>query len=63
MTINIADKITEYQIDTLQNHPANMALDHMTICGFFSTDSQFAAHAKKLRDRADALEKCGAVAY
>lgn len=44
------EMIKKYRIVELQNHEANITQDHMTICGFFTTEEEFAAHADKLRD-------------
>lgn len=48
-----AEKIKCFEIDKLQNHPANINRDHMTICAFFQDDAQWAAHRNKLRAAAD----------
>lgn len=47
--MTIAQKIAEYGIDKLQNHPANTNQDHMTICAFFRDDAQWVAHRDKLQ--------------
>ena len=47
--MTIAQKIAEYGIDKLQNHPANINQDHMTICAFFRDDAQWVAHRDKLQ--------------
>lgn len=36
----------------LQNHPANINQDHMTICGFFTTAKEFQDHIQWLSEKA-----------
>ena len=42
--------LTKYNLVELQNHPANISQDHLTICGFFETEEAFRIHAKHLKD-------------
>ena len=51
--MTIAQKIAYYGIDKLQNHPANIKQDHMTICAFFRGDAQWLAHRDKLQAAID----------
>lgn len=51
--MTIAQKIAQYGIANLQNHPANINQDHMTICAFFRDDAQWVAHRDKLQVAAD----------
>ena len=45
-----ASKRAEYtkKIGSLNNHPANLNQDHLTITGFFTTETEFLAHIAKL---------------
>lgn len=51
-----SEMVRKYRLDALQNHRANVGHDHLTICGCFTTEAQFAAHAEKLRERIAAFE-------
>lgn len=51
--MSIAEKIKHFEIGELQNHPANINRDHMTICAFFQDDAQWVAHRDKLRAAID----------
>lgn len=51
--MTIAEKIKFFEIDKLQNHPANINRDHMTICAFFQDDAEWIAHRDKLRAATD----------
>ena len=42
------EMITKFDLIKLQNNPANIQQDHLTICGFFQTEEDFANHAERL---------------
>ena len=48
--------VAHYNISKLQNHPANITQDHLTICAYFARETQFAAHADSLQKKADAFD-------
>lgn len=48
---HLCEMIDKYGIRELQNHPANLTQDHMTACGFFRSEAEFARHAEYLRGR------------
>jgi hypothetical protein len=52
--MNINEEIKRHDLITLQNHPANINQDHLTICAFFTNKDEFEKHAAYLRKRADA---------
>ena len=45
----ICELMEKYEIGKLQNMPLNQNSDVMTICAFFTTEEQFANHAKHLK--------------
>lgn len=44
------DMLAKHEIVRLQNHPANLTQDHVSICGFFTTEAEFEEHAAYLRE-------------
>ena len=38
----------KYDLVKLQNHEANIGQDHLSFCGFFTKEQQFADLAKRL---------------
>ena len=51
--MNVNKAIDKHNLVALQNHPANVNRDHLTICAFFTTDADFYSHAHKLQAFAD----------
>ena len=41
--------LDKFNLVELQNHPANMKYDHLTMCGFFQTEEQFKLLADRLQ--------------
>tara|TARA_R100001594_G_scaffold44904_1_gene77433 strand:- start:236 stop:430 length:195 start_codon:yes stop_codon:yes gene_type:complete len=41
--------LDKFNLVELQNHPANSLQDHLTMCGFFTTEEQFKLLADRLQ--------------
>ncbi len=49
----INEMFEKYNLVKLQNNAANVNQDHLSICGFFKTEAEFAAQAAYLQANID----------